>query len=426
MVKLPAVLALVACAAGCDYITSGFETNGFSGDPYPIVVDTDSGAIIVGLTASGNTTMRTAVLDVLSPITLIDRGPDVEPQFTTRTLTLYGASAPGAPLDVPRARIESKRTALLHPCSLDLDTCEIGSPEVPRPFDALVGLDSFGGDALRLRLATQEMFIFPDIAGDNTDRSRACDAVLPQPFRGGGTLIVGGAEVAFTNWRIAIDTCLAPNPDPAIPQRDRGIDALLVLSTAIGTSLLNESTYARYREVYPLEPELEALPEGSVLLPDGPVTGRLTSLPSIALVGNLSSEARAPCRQVYASHVLEGGSCNPDPGFDCPCSDGNLFCAAPAIIELAPPARIPVLIVSNLDPTLQALRTELRPDRPEVDGLLGTAALSALELDIDYPHDRVLGRCVDTTACGARVTLADDEARPYLISCLGTERGPFP
>lgn len=421
MKRLVAVIALFA--PGCDVITSSFETNGFSGDPYPIVPEVDSGALVVGMRETDTTSMRNAILDVLAPITLVDRGADRQPEFNDTTYLMYGALAPGEALTTPRAQF-SHKVATLHPCSREQANCQIGTPTASRPFDAVIGMDAFASDALRLRLATQEMFVLPDIAGDNTHRSEACDAVLPQPFRGGGTLILGGSEVAFPNRRIAIDTCLAPNPDPAIPQRDRGIDALLVLSTALSSSLINEATYDRYRELHPSEPALDALPEGEVLLPSGPISGRTTTLPSIALVGNLSSNPRAPCRQVYANHLLESGSCTN--GVDCPCNGDSLFCSAPAIIELAPVARIPVLIVSNSDATLQALRTELRPDRPEVDGILGTAALTALELDIDYPHDRLLGRCVDTQTCGARITLSDHDARRTLIACLSNSRGPFP
>ncbi len=417
------VALLALCATGCDFVTSSFRTNGFSGDPFPIITETSSGAIVVGFQESGSS-MRSALLDVLTPITLIDRGPEAQPEFNTRTYTLYGALARGAPLDHPRAKFNDVKVATLHPCRLDTDTCEVGTADAPRPFNAVIGLDAFASDALRLRLATEEVFVLPDIAGDDTRRSKACDAVFPAPFRGGGTLILGGAEVPFPNLRIAINACLAPNPDPALPQRDRGVNALLVLSTAIGTSMLNEATYDRYRELHPSEPTIDALPESSLLLPSGLVIGRLTSLPSIALVANLSSNPRAPCRAVYASHLLEGGSCAE--GVDCPCPDGERFCSAPAVVELAPVARLPVLIVDNADPTLQALRTELRPDRPEVDGILGTSALAAVELDIDYPHDRLLARCTDTSSCGARVTLADGEARRYLTSCLGSERGPIP
>ena len=49
--------------------------------------------------------------------------------------------------------------------------------------------------------------IFPDIAGDSTRRSEACDAVMPQPFRGGGTLILGGAEVAVVPAVRSIASC---------------------------------------------------------------------------------------------------------------------------------------------------------------------------------------------------------------------------
>ena len=79
----------------------------------------------------------------------------------------------------------------------------------------------------------------------------------------------------------------------------------------------------------------------------------------------------------------------------------------------------------DTEPTLQALRTELRPDRPEVDGILGTEALADLELDIDYTHDRLLARCVDRARCGARVAMPDKEARIYMNNCLGDTPGPI-
>lgn len=427
MVKsTPLLLAIVACASGCDILTSSFETNPYSGDPYPIIPNIDSGALVVGIRAEGRPTMRTAVLDVLSPLTLFDRGPDAPQEFETRTLLLYGSRTPGGALDLQRAAFRDHRFATIHPCSDDEPTCTVGSLAAPRAFDAILGMDAFASDALRIRVATQELFIFPDIAGEDVARSRACDAVLPAPFRGGGTVIIGGAEVGFPNRRIAIDACMAPAPFAA-SQRERGVDALFVLSTAIDASIINESTYARYREVFAAEPELAALPESTVLLPSGPVAGRLTSIPSLALVGNLSSSPRAPCRQVYASHLLEERNCATSD--DCPCEDDARFCSVPAVVEIAPPARLPVLVVSDANPTLQALRTELRPDRPEVDGILGTSALGLVELDIDYPHDRLLMRCLDPAACGARTTLdveASSESRRYLTACLGDARGPIP
>jgi hypothetical protein len=415
-----ACLALLALA-GCDYLTSSFETNEFSGDPFPILVDSADGAIIVGVQEAADPARRTAVLDVISPLTLIDRGADVPVSFDTTYLTILGARTPGGELDLPRARLLDKQVITLHPCATA--ECVVGSVAAPRPYDALIGMNAFGGDALRLRLADQQIFILPDIAGSSLHRGRSCDAVFDSPFRGGGTLVIGGTEVSFTNWRIAIDACIAPRPARLLSQSARGANVLLVLSTGVGTSILSRSAYERYREVDPTLPTIEMLPEHTVFLPSGPVTGALTSLANLALVGNSDSNARAPCRQMWANHLLAARDCRL--GDDCPCTSGNNFCGVPSVVELEPLGGIPVLIVPDGNETLQSLRAELRPDRPEVDGILGADALRTLELDIDYPHDRLLMRCVDRERCGARVALPDKAARTYVNGCLGTMPGPI-
>ena len=418
---LAVALALLVPAAGCDYVTSSFETNDFSGDAFPTTVETASGALVVGVQIAGLPGARTAVIDVLSPISVVDRGPDVAPSIDSADVTLLGARPPTGSLDLPRARFPAKQVVTLHPCDAPAG-CSVGTPSAPRAFDVLIGQNMFTGDALRLHLATDQIFILPDIAGSEIHRSRSCDAVLPSPFRGGGTLIIGGTEVGFGNLRVAIDSCLAPNPDPLATQNARGVDALLVMSTAIGVSMFSESLYARYRLLDPTAPELAALPESDVLLPSGVIRGRLASIPSIALVGNSSSNPRAPCRQMWASHLLAERDCRL--GDDCPC-DGATFCLVPAIVELAPAAQLPVLVVADSEPTLQALRTELRPDRPEVDGILGTSALGDVELDIDYTHDRLLARCTDRTTCGARAVLSDRQNRSFVNGCLGSMPGPI-
>jgi hypothetical protein len=137
---------------------------------------------------------------------------------------------------------------------------------------------------------------------------------------------------------------------------------------------------------------------------------------TLALVAGFSSAPRAACRQVYASHLLLQRDCGD--GDDCPCENGSAFCSVPAVVELFPPTGLPVLVVPDANPTLQALRTELRPDQAEVDGILGTDALRALELDADYPHDRVLMRCT-ADGCAARPQLIDQIDRPQAFGCLG-------
>jgi hypothetical protein len=77
-----------------------------------------------------------------------------------------------------------------------------------------------------------------------------------------------------------------------------------------------------------------------------------------------------------------------------------------------------VLVISDDNDTLQALRTELRPDQPEVDGILGTNALESVELDIDYPHARVLGRCTSGD-CITYPALPERAARVKVAGCIG-------
>ncbi|MFT3699584.1 MAG: hypothetical protein QM831_40930 [Kofleriaceae bacterium] len=422
------LLALVALC-GCNYLTSSFTVNEFSGDPFPTTVETESGALVMGMGLPGET-IHTAVLDILSPFTVIDLGPNAQPQIEEPQLVLYGESGSGA-FDLARAEVDQPDVLLIHPCDDNTITCSVGTPDAPRDYNAIVGMNAFAGDALRLRLApdplvgTDTIFVLPDIAGSEPSRTIACDAVFPAPYRGGGTAIVGGTEYTFASSRVTIDACLAPNPDFSIPQSERGVDALFVASTAIGISLLDRSAYDRYRELVTTAPEYDALPDSTVLLPDGPISGKLTNIPTMDFAGKSTSNTRSPCRQVYASRKMLEGNCLA--GDDCPCTtddpNNGTYCGVPAIIELAPPAGFDVLIVDDNDATIQSLRTELRPDQPELDGILGADALRLLEVDLDQPNGRLLGRCqdpTDRTTCAIRPEiLNEDDNRGQVKLCIG-------
>jgi hypothetical protein len=419
----------------CSYVTDTFSTNGFSGDQFPFPVEVDDGAIVVGMQPDGDT-IHTAALDIMSPFTVIDHGTDAAPTITDPNITLLGVGTDGM-LDAPRARVLSQQLLTLHPCTSD--ACAVGTMADPHPINAIVGMNSFVSDALRLDLANDQIFILPDIAGSEADLSAACQAVMPVAFRGGGTLLVGGTEVPFVNWRIPIDTCFSPNPDPnAQRQSDRGVDMLLVASTSIGVSLLGQAAYDRYREFDMTALPSDQLPVGDVFLPSGLVAGHVAIIPTMALVANSVSSPRAPCRQVYASHLLAAGNCtDPANSDECPCFDPtqtphnkNIFCPVPAIVELAPAGGLPMLVIDDSDPTLQALRAELHPNEPEIDGILGTSAVQSILLDVDYPHTRLVARCSDSTTCAARPELAGttssgkpDESgacqRLQIDNCLG-------
>lgn len=413
-------LIALACvgACGCAYFTDSFATNDFSGDLYPIDVETTSGAVVVGLRQPG-VADRTAVVDLLSPFTLVDPGPGVSPSLTTTSMVVLGGDAAGA-LDLPRARLSDARVFTLHPCGVD--TCTVGTGDAPRPYDAIIGADALAGDAVRLRLGSNQILLLADVAGSEQDRSAACDAVFPSPYRGGGTLVIAGSELEFTGRRVTMQTCIGADPDPTLPQGLRGTDALMLVSTGIGISLLGEATYERYRTMHdvqnpnlPPAPPLDQLPAAVVVLPSGPIPGRRATIDRLALIARSSSAPHAPCRQVFAHHLLLERDCAA--GDDCPCENGDTFCPLPAIVEFAPPAGLDVLVISDEEPTLQALRTELRPDQAEIDGILGTSALQTAELDIDYPNARVLARCTSAD-CQARPALPNADERSRVAGCI--------
>jgi hypothetical protein len=416
-VGLVTALAGAAMLGGCSLVTDSFVTNEFSGDPYPIQVETDSGAVIVGV-RQGGANDRAAVLDVLSPVSIVDRGPNGEPRVTSSDLTLLGVDATGA-LAQPRAKFPDAEVITLHPCTDP--QCNVGTELAPRPFEAIIGASALAGDAVRFRLSDKQVFVLADVAGDDVHRAAACDAVFPAPYRGGGTLVISGTELPFGGRRIALQACLgAPEDplDPALTPVERGADALLVMSTGIGVSILGESAYQRYTVAHKTALPLASLPIETVLLPSGPVVGRHAVIERIALAASSGSSPRAPCRQVYAHHFMMTGDCTT--GDDCPCETaGDTFCGVPAVVELHPTAGIDVLVVGDDDRTLQALRTELRPNQAEVDGILGTGAIGTVEVDVDYPNNRVLARCA-IAGCDARPALTERGDRAAVGTCIGS------
>ena len=84
-----------------------------------------------------------------------------------------------------------------------------------------------------------------------------------------------------------------------------------------------------------------------------------------------------------------------------------------------------MLVIPDDDPTLQALRAELRPDQPEVDGILGTGAMQAVQIDFDYPHARLLMRCDDPTSCVVRPELNNGSERTQVQGCIDGGAGPI-
>jgi hypothetical protein len=392
------LIALFACACGTD--------DSFSGDPFPVLIDRANGAFMVSI-RDGDGAPQTAVLDVLSPLTILDAALDAPVRHASTRITLLGHRTATDATLIARAQFDAS-ALYLHPCDTPAP-CTVGTVAAPTAITGVIGADSLRGDAIRFQPSRDQVFVLPDIAGDGAARDRACDAELPSPFFGGGTLVIGGTELHFSGLRPALGVCLSPNPGAA-DRNARGTDAAMVLSTGIGTSILGRSRYNAWQVATNATP-FEQLPPATVLLPSGPIVGRLARIDSLAIVGTATAP-RGACREVYAHHLLTDHDCMT--GEDCPCT-GATFCTVPSAIELA--AEFDALVVSDELPLLQALRTELRPAQPEIDGILGVDALAAAEFDVDYPHNRMLFRCAEP-GCTIRPTLRDVDSRPVVAACI--------
>jgi hypothetical protein len=412
------ILAILLLAAACGTADSEI-------DPYPVSVDVSDGPLMIATSPGLDGSQIDAVIDTLSPITVLDPfvpgEPEAAPRRRQTDLVLYSGTGDTA---IPRLSFAGVSTFELHPCTGVDGLCQLGVGDDTRPVRAILGADVLSRFAVRVDVPQSTIRLFPDIAGSNAARGRACEAVLDNPFAGGGTLVLGGSEVQFTGNRIAIGSCLHYDVDQP-EQTDRGTDALFILSTGIAISVLSESSYDRYAaqvDDAAIAPALADLPETTLYMPSGGTLGRLGQISRLALVGEGSVE-RGPCQELYANHILATNQCEAaeDPVAPCPCANNQTFCSTAAAVEIE--RSFPVVVVDDLDPLLQALRDELRPNYPEVDGVLALSAVAPLSFDVDYPNGRLLVRCSSDAGCQARPAVRSRDRLPEIAACLPADPG---
>jgi hypothetical protein len=382
-------------------------------DNFPILVQRAGGAFVADFEV-GDGTPRKGVIDVMAPLTVLDQDPARAPSRSGAILDLIAPRSLTDPTPIVRSRWDAN-VVHLHPCD-PAGPCTVGAPGSPLTIGAIIGADVLRGNAISFEPVTDRMLVLPDIAGDEEARGRACDVVVPAPFYGGGTVRIGDTEVGFAGLRIALGVCLSPDP-AATDATKRGVDAALVMSTGIGISILSESRYVAWAQATGA-PELATLPPSTALLPSGPIEGKLGRIDRLAIVGT-STAPRGACREVFSHHLMAARACVTGDGEDCPCdlSDDKTECPVAAIAELTPPAPIEVVVVNDRHPLLQALRDELRPEQPEIDGILGVDALGTTAFDVDYPDNRLLFRCV-AAGCVARPKFIDAQSRAVIAGCV--------
>jgi hypothetical protein len=392
-------------------------------DPFPIRVDLSRGPVAVAINVGDGPIP--AIIDTGTPLTVLDPFEAGEPiprvQRRNVSLTLIGLDDVGEPT-ISRARFPGTPALDLHPCPDDA-LCRVGLDDDALEFRGIVGADVLARAAARFDFQAAELRFFPDTSGDTAQLTDDCHAVIGQAFAGGGTLSVAGTEVNFGALRPVVGACLdqADAPD----DEERGSDALMMLSTGLGISVLAVSAYERYADATGAPP-LESLPSGRLHLVSGAADVRLGQIGSLALVGSLGDgneeeEDRGPCRELHLNRLMAARACDdPDAGVDeCPCPNQASFCPTAAAVELE--RSIDVAILEDGHPVLQALRDELRPETPELDGILGTQALASLRLELDYFNDRMVMRCMLAGACKTLPQVRSVAALGRLDDCRAAE-----
>jgi hypothetical protein len=243
-------------------------------------------------------------------------------------------------------------------------------------------------------------------------------AVLRFALAGGGEVTADGDPDIFgqrgplvvSPTRIVLRSCAVP--DAFVPTEPRtmccteadaarlatGVDLALMLDTGVGPLVLSEKAWTRV---------MARLPGAPLPLPGGQLriatwntiieTVGWSVIPNFALVDLETGPATdpGPCVELQRARRIERVSvqiasdmANGIASSACtePCDNDprepDKAQNSAAYLELN--GQIPVAIVRDDEPYLQGLRFDVRPEGPELDGVIGAGALGQARVEIDY------------------------------------------
>ena len=402
---LTGVVAAVVVLAGAGCSEPCCTTDGF-----PVTLLAPSGdAAAQGLRAkargaagdpSGDFTLA---IDTGTPLTSFRRSGDQGTQITDHNFDLLDA-VPNSIGDYP-VRAEFRGIGTL-PLALDA-----AGP------DAVLGAGILLGYSVQFRFSTPSLTFWPRQGADSGFLASAGFAVVDFQLTGGGEIsaltkadflgLTGPVEVPAT--RVVLRTCGAPAAfDPAsvaTPQccprgaeleLATGVDLALLVSTGTGPLVLSQSAWKRVAAQMTAQGETPTEPtEGAALrLPAGqaPIDGVLWSVvPRLAMVDEEADASLNPgaCVELGRARRLEWIEAHSQADIgpcvqpcDADARDSTQAQNSAAYVEVD--GGIPVAIVPDGAPFLQALRAEIRPEGPEIDGLLGAAVFAHMEMELDY------------------------------------------
>lgn len=387
------------------------------------------------------------LVDTGTPLTTVRDTSGRKPQVDARSFRLFGADS-AAPM---RADFTSVPTlaAPLWTVGGGADVVQLGG---------VLGVDVLRWFSVAFSFGTPSMTFWPSNSASDSFLASASFAVLHFELYGGGELdgrgeadalgMRGPIQVGAT--RIVLRGCAAPaaftadttTPVPccargqeSAPSLVDGADVALLLATGFGPTVLGQTAWARVEATGTTTPatgpETIAWPGAETPLQ----VLRWVTVPRLALVDLQAGSARNPgaCVELARARRLEqidlrqlaaasAGQTTAACVQPCDGTPDNPRIAqdSAAYLELGG-GGILVAVVADSEPLLQALRMEVRSRGPEVDGILGAAALGPARLEIDYKGDthRAIFSCEAATGCRAvgRCTALPNLASQH--SCFG-------
>jgi hypothetical protein len=346
-------------------------------------------------------------VDTASPLTVSSGSADGSPETVSRAFDILG-EAPAYPV---RARFRN----------IDMLPVPIGTVgDAATQPAAVLGGDLLRGFSVEFRFSEPSMTFWPNQRADDSFLEDVGYAVIHfTPFGGGELDATGPADVLGLRGpldvapsRIVLRACGAPDlfaPETSSRQAccrrgdeisdASGTPLSLLLATGAGPLVLTQSAWDRMKSGLSPVPTPTA---GKLYLPGASPAldvewAMLPEAAHIALVNQESTAAAdpGPCVELARSRRIEWVAyrqatlaaeavcvqpCDTDP------NDAGKAQNSAAYIEVGGTADnpIPVAIIADTDPYIEGLRADIRPEGPELDGIIGAGVLARARVEIDY------------------------------------------
>jgi hypothetical protein len=425
-------LAAAISLTGCDQLCCAIDSQ-----PIPLAYG-PGGELLVRMTAPEGP--AAGILDPGMPITFWNR-PGMEARIEKHDIRILGPAVPGRPAPLR---------------ALFRDFVVVESPLGPIGDDsalvpaALLGADLLAGRTVEIGFGSPEVVFWEKQAARDEYLAAAGYAVLRTPRRGGGKLDLLGPRnwigrrqnVEMTPSRMVVRGCAAApvftREDPLPTMNEcctgaqhavaRGVDLDLLVSTGVGPLVLGRAAWDRIRATLAAPPPMEDRPLAIAAI-GHPIAAQWTSITRLDLVDRETDliDDPGPCAELGRARRLEQvafrqsrNAAEAECALPCdrPRGEPELAENSAAYLELE--GAIEIAVIEDTTPWLQAIRAEIQPQGPLVDGIVGAKVLGRTRLELDY----VSADLRAIFSCEPATNPANPTALPGAPECRAVGRCP--